>query len=174
MRDWRVRAFLIGGLRQTRLPGSAILDCTLDGEGEGVRRPTREEAMDARSEQIDERERKLEAREQKLLEQLEQQLNAEDPHFATSMSETGTSRFSTSRLVAGAVTAAVGLGVMLWGISQQAIWLGIIGFVLMAVGVYVGTARTKAASRTYCETLIPCASAARAIASPPTASEREP
>jgi Protein of unknown function (DUF3040) len=88
----------------------------------------------------------LSEREQKLLEQLEQQLNAEDPHFATSMSETGASRFSTSRLVAGAVTAAVGLGVMLWGISQQAIWLGIIGFVLMAVGVYVGTARTKAGS----------------------------
>lgn len=88
----------------------------------------------------------LSEREQKLLEQLEQQLNAEDPHFATSMSETGTSRFSTSRLVAGAVTAAVGLGVLLWGVSQQAIWLGIIGFVLMAVGVYVGTARTKAAS----------------------------
>jgi hypothetical protein len=86
----------------------------------------------------------LSEREQKLLEQLEQQLNAEDPHFATSMSETGTSRFSTSRLVAGAVAAAVGLGVMLWGVSQQAVWLGIIGFVLMAVGVYVGTARTKA------------------------------
>ena len=88
----------------------------------------------------------LSEREQKLLEQLEQQLNAEDPHFATSMSETGTSRFSTSRLVAGAVTAAVGLGVLLWGVSQQAIWLGILGFVLMAVGVYVGTARTKAGS----------------------------
>ncbi|MDI3331794.1 MAG: DUF3040 domain-containing protein [Micrococcus sp.] len=88
----------------------------------------------------------LSEREQKLLEQLEQQLNAEDPHFATSMSETGTTRFSTSRLVAGAVTAAVGLGVLLWGVSQQAIWLGIIGFVLMAVGVYVGTARTKAGS----------------------------
>jgi hypothetical protein len=88
----------------------------------------------------------LSEREQKLLEQLEQQLNAEDPHFATSMSETGTSRFSTSRLVAGAVAAAIGLGVLLWGVSQQAIWLGIIGFVLMAVGVYVGTARTKAGS----------------------------
>jgi hypothetical protein len=88
----------------------------------------------------------LSEREQKLLEQLEQQLNAEDPHFATSMSETGTARFSTSRLVAGAVTAAVGLGVLLWGVSQQAIWLGIVGFVLMAVGVYVGTARTKAGS----------------------------
>ena len=86
----------------------------------------------------------LSEREQKLLEQLEQQLNAEDPHFATSMSETGTSRFSTSRLVTGAVTAAVGLGVLLWGVSQQAIWLGIVGFILMAVGVYVGTARTKA------------------------------
>lgn len=89
----------------------------------------------------------LSDREQKLLAQLEQQLNAEDPHFATSMSETGTTRFSTSRLVSGAVTAVIGLGVLLWGVSQQAIWLGIIGFILMAVGVYVGTARTKTGSR---------------------------
>ncbi|QCU77830.1 DUF3040 domain-containing protein [Citricoccus sp. SGAir0253] len=86
----------------------------------------------------------LSDREQKLLEQLEQQLNAEDPQFATSMSEAGTRRFSTSRLVSGAVAAVVGLAVLLWGVSQHAIWLGIIGFVLMAAGVYVGTARTKA------------------------------
>jgi hypothetical protein len=85
----------------------------------------------------------LSEREQKLLEQLEQQLNAEDPSFATSMSETGATRFSTSRLVAGVVTAAVGLGALLWGVSQQFIWLGIIGFVVMAAGVYVATGRSK-------------------------------
>ncbi|NUL44856.1 DUF3040 domain-containing protein [Cellulosimicrobium funkei] len=85
----------------------------------------------------------LSEREQKLLEQLEQQLNAEDPHFATSMSEAGTSRFSTTRLVAGAVTAAVGLGALLWGVSQQFIWLGIIGFIVMAAGVYVATSRSR-------------------------------
>jgi hypothetical protein len=85
----------------------------------------------------------LSEREQKLLEQLEQQLNAEDPSFATSMSETGTTRFSTSRLVAGVVTAAVGLGALLWGVSQQFIWLGIIGFIVMAAGVYVATSRSK-------------------------------
>ncbi|MFB9070817.1 DUF3040 domain-containing protein [Citricoccus parietis] len=88
----------------------------------------------------------LSEREQKLLEQLEQQLNAEDPHFATSMSESGTSRFSTTRLVAGAVTAAVGLGALLWGVSQQFIWLGIIGFIVMAAGVYVATSRSRRAT----------------------------
>lgn len=85
----------------------------------------------------------LSEREQKLLEQLEQQLNAEDPHFATSMSEAGHSRFSTTRLVAGAVTAAVGLGALLWGVSQQFIWLGILGFIIMAAGVYVATSRSS-------------------------------
>lgn len=85
----------------------------------------------------------LSEREQKLLEQLEQQLNAEDPHFATSMSEAGISRYSTRRLVIGAVTAVLGLGALLWGVSQQLIWLGIIGFVIMAAGVYVATSRTK-------------------------------
>lgn len=85
----------------------------------------------------------LSEREQKLLEQLEQQLNAEDPHFATSMSEAGTSRLSTTRLVAGVVTAVVGLGALLWGVSQQFIWLGILGFVIMAAGVYVATSRPR-------------------------------
>ena len=83
----------------------------------------------------------LSEREQKLLEQLEEQLNAEDPHFATNMSESGASGFSTTRLIIGAVTAVVGLGALLGGVSLQLIWLGILGFVIMAAGVYIATTR---------------------------------
>lgn len=85
----------------------------------------------------------LSEREQRLLEQLEQQLNAEDPSFATSMSETGTVRFSTRNLIIGSLSVVVGLGVLLWGVSQQAIWLGLIGLVVLAVGITVATSRPR-------------------------------
>lgn len=85
----------------------------------------------------------LSEREQKLLEQLEQQLSADDPRFASNMSETGRVGFSTRNLIIGAVSAVVGLGVLLWGVSSQAIWLGIIGLVVMAAGIYVATSRPR-------------------------------
>ena len=86
----------------------------------------------------------LSEREQKLLEQLEQQLSADDPRFATSMSETGRAGFSTRHLVFGAVAAVVGLGVLLWGVSAQLIWLGLIGMAVTAAGIYVATTRPRA------------------------------
>lgn len=85
----------------------------------------------------------LSEREQKLLEQLEQQLSADDPRFASSMSETGRAGFSTRNLIIGAVAAVVGLGVLLWGISIQVIWLGLIGVAIMAAGIYVATSRPR-------------------------------
>lgn len=86
----------------------------------------------------------LSEREQKLLEQLEQQLSADDPRFATSMSETGRAGFSTRHLIFGAVAAVVGLGVLLWGVSAQLIWLGLIGMAVTAAGIYVATTRPRA------------------------------
>lgn len=85
----------------------------------------------------------LSEREQKLLEQLEQQLSADDPRFASSMSEVSRVGFSTRNLIIGAVAAAVGLGVLLWGVSAQAIWLGLIGLAVMAAGIYVATSRPR-------------------------------
>ncbi len=85
----------------------------------------------------------LSEREQKLLEQLEQQLSADDPRFASSMSETGRTGLSTRNLIIGAVAAVVGLGVLLWGVSSQLIWLGLIGLAVMAAGIYVATSRSR-------------------------------
>lgn len=85
----------------------------------------------------------LSEREQKLLEQLEQQLSADDPRFASNMSETGRSSFSTRNLIIGAIAAVVGLGVLLWGVSSQLIWLGVIGLAVTAGGIYVATTSPK-------------------------------
>lgn len=83
----------------------------------------------------------LSEREQQLLEQLEQQLSDEDPRFATSMREPDRPSLSTRNIVLGAVLAALGLGVLLWGVSAQLIWLGVIGVVAIAAGIYVASLR---------------------------------
>ena len=88
----------------------------------------------------------LSEREQKLLEQLEQQLSADDPRFASSMSESTGSGFSTRNLIIGAVAGAAGLAILLWGVSSQLIWLGLIGLVVLAAGIYLATSRPRRGS----------------------------
>ena len=89
----------------------------------------------------------LSEHEQKLLDQLEQQLNAEDPHFAQSMhSETTSSTrdrggISVRYLVLGIVIAVVGLVGVLAGVASKQVVVGVVGFVVMGLGVYVATLR---------------------------------
>ncbi|MFW0107958.1 DUF3040 domain-containing protein [Rothia sp. P7181] len=95
----------------------------------------------------------LSEREQQLLAQLEQQLNAEDPKFASSMSSSETSSvvtYSARHLVLGVLIALVGLGVVLAGVSTKLILLGVFGCVITGVGVYVATLKdsSKAAVKT--------------------------
>ncbi|WP_129360964.1 MULTISPECIES: DUF3040 domain-containing protein [Micrococcaceae] len=90
----------------------------------------------------------LSEHEQKLLEQLEQQLNAEDPAFAQSMdSEASSPRtsggISIRHLVLGIVIAVVGLAGVLVGVASKLIIVGVVGFVLMGLGVYIATMRGK-------------------------------
>lgn len=88
----------------------------------------------------------LSEHEQKLLEQLEQQLNAEDPKFARSMDSEGSSSrasggVSVRYLVLGIVVAIVGLAVVLAGVATKLIVLGVVGFLLMGFGVYIATSK---------------------------------
>ncbi len=84
----------------------------------------------------------LSEHEQRLLEQLEQQLNAEDPRFVHSMASSGRS-FSTRRIVLGALIGVAGILVLLVGISFQNIFIGVGGFLIMGASVYFATARSK-------------------------------
>lgn len=84
----------------------------------------------------------LSEHEQKLLEQLEQQLNADDPRFASSMAADEArpvTRFSLRNVVLGILVVLVGLGIIIAGVSTKLILLGVLGFVVAAAGVYFAT-----------------------------------
>ena len=81
----------------------------------------------------------LSEREQRMLKELEEQLQSEDPSFASSMQEAPAGTLNVRNLVLGLLVAVVGIGVLIFGISNQWIWLGVIGFLIMGLGVYFAT-----------------------------------
>ncbi|WP_124039646.1 DUF3040 domain-containing protein [Neoactinobaculum massilliense] len=77
--------------------------------------------------------------ERQMLEELEAQLQDEDPTFARSMkpepAPVSVSRqLSIHHLVLGLLAAVVGIAVLVWGISQNWIWLGVVGVIIMFAG----------------------------------------
>ncbi|WP_026550840.1 DUF3040 domain-containing protein [Arthrobacter sp. Br18] len=85
----------------------------------------------------------LSEHEQRLLDQLEQQLHADDPKFAHSMASNTRGSMSTRRVVIGSLITIAGILVLLAGISQQFILLGVAGFLVMGAGVYFATTKPK-------------------------------
>ncbi|MFT4471502.1 DUF3040 domain-containing protein [Arthrobacter sulfonylureivorans] len=83
----------------------------------------------------------LSEHEQRLLEQLEQQLHAEDPKFASHMESASGRSLSTRHIVVGSLVAIAGILVLLTGILSQIIAVGVLGFVIMGAGVYWATTR---------------------------------
>lgn len=87
----------------------------------------------------------LSDREQEVFAQIESQLISEDPKFASQMQmKTGGAqqRLSTRNIVLGVLTATAGIVILLTGVTIDAIWLGIVGFIIMASGIYLATKRT--------------------------------
>jgi DUF3040 family protein len=72
--------------------------------------------------------------EQKMLDQMEQQLAAEDPKFASQMQGSGLAALQRRRWVVGVVGLLAGLGLVLVGINTT-MWVGAIGFALMVASV---------------------------------------
>jgi hypothetical protein len=84
----------------------------------------------------------LSEHEQHLLEQLEKQLH-EDHKFASSMkSNTSPGGYSTRNIAIGALVGIAGIIVLLVGISSQLTIVGVLGFALMCVGVYVAFSKS--------------------------------
>ena len=77
--------------------------------------------------------------EQRVLEQLERQLNADDPRLATRLADSGRPAVSVRRVVLGAVLAVVGLAVVLAGVSTQLVLVGVLGAALLGAGILVAT-----------------------------------
>ena len=88
----------------------------------------------------------LSEHEQRLLDQLEQQLHAEDPKFAHALSTAPSRAMSTRNIVIGVLIGIAGLLVLLGGVASQLIVLGILGFLVMGAGVYVAVSKPKFAA----------------------------
>lgn len=87
----------------------------------------------------------LSDREQEAFAEIESQLISEDPKFASQMQmgkQGSARRLSTRNIVLGVLTATVGIVVLLTGVTIDAIWLGIVGFIVMGAGIYLATKRT--------------------------------
>src|SRR6478735_9011167 len=84
----------------------------------------------------------LSEHEQKLLEQLEKQLNEDDPKFASSMGSVSGRSWSTRHLVIGVLATLAGVLLLLTGVWTQIILVGVVGFVVMGAGVYYATMRS--------------------------------
>lgn len=81
----------------------------------------------------------LSEREQRMLKQLEEQLQSEDPSFASSMQDSPAGTLNVRNIVLGALIAVLGIIVLLFSIWNQWIPVGVIGFLIMGAGVYYAT-----------------------------------
>lgn len=55
------------------------------------------------------------------------------------MQEAPVGKLNVRNLVLGLLVAVAGIGVLIFGIYNQWIWLGVIGFLVMGAGVYFAT-----------------------------------
>lgn len=95
----------------------------------------------------------LSEHEQRLLDQLEQQLHAEDPKFANALASDPVRSLSTRHIVIGVLVLIVGILVLLGGVAVSqntvaaGIVVGVLGFLIMGTGVYIATSRPKFTSQ---------------------------
>ena len=77
--------------------------------------------------------------ERRVLEQLERQLNDDDPRLATRLADSGRPAVPVRRIVLGAVLAVIGLAVVVTGVSTQLVLVGVLGTALLGAGILVAT-----------------------------------
>ncbi len=85
----------------------------------------------------------LSEHEQRLLDQLEEQLHAEDPKFAHALGSGPARSLSTRHIVIGVLVTIAGIMVLLGGVALKVIVVGILGFLIMGAGVYIAISRPK-------------------------------
>jgi predicted phage tail protein len=84
----------------------------------------------------------LSEQEQKLLDELEKSLTGK--HSARVIGKPKKGEVSAKRVILGSVVAVAGIGVLLAGVMNQLIPLGIVGFALMLGGVYLAASTNTA------------------------------
>lgn len=86
----------------------------------------------------------LSEHEQKVLQAMEQALYAEDPHFATHITNHGLHQ-NKRRIILGALGVLVGLTLVVLAALNSLVWLGATGFALMVAGAAYALAPGKKA-----------------------------
>ena len=81
----------------------------------------------------------LSEREQQMLDEMEQALYAEDPRFATSMKGGRATTEQRRRRIIGGIGAAVGLGLVILGVSTY-MWVGVAGFAVIVASLALALA----------------------------------
>lgn len=81
----------------------------------------------------------LSEREQRMLKELEEQLQTEDPSFASSLQDVPVGKLNIRHLILGVLVAIAGIATLIFGIYQQWVPVGILGFLVMGAGVYFAT-----------------------------------
>lgn len=95
----------------------------------------------------------LSEHEKKQLEQMERELHAEDPTFASRMQRVGRNVAAGRTIAIGVVGALLGLGLVLIGVSTT-MWVGAVGFAVMVASVnHAISVRRRTAPRTRIHTL---------------------
>ena len=82
----------------------------------------------------------LSEREQKLLEELERGLIESDSGFAAKVERVGN---PAGRMIAGALLAIIGLGVLVTGVFTQFAVIGVVGFLVMLGGLVIATSNLQ-------------------------------
>lgn len=82
----------------------------------------------------------LSEREQKLLEELERGLMESDSGFAAKVGRVGN---PAGRMIAGALLAIIGLGVLVTGVFIQFAAVGVVGFLVMLAGLVIATSNLQ-------------------------------
>jgi hypothetical protein len=81
--------------------------------------------------------------EQRMLEQMERALYAEDPKFASAMRGTNRRPGTGRRLLLGGGGVILGLTLLVVGVFQESIPIGVLGFVLMLAGALAAQRRSS-------------------------------
>jgi hypothetical protein len=83
----------------------------------------------------------LSEHEQRLLMQMEQQLLAEDPKFASAMN--GRRSVARRRMALGVVAVIAGLVTLVLAVAQAIVFLGVLGFLVMLAGAIYALSAPK-------------------------------
>lgn len=85
----------------------------------------------------------LSEHEQRLLEEMERNLLKEDASLAQKSKQVGTTGSNAGKLVAGVLTMIAGIGLLIFAVTIQVAFFGVVAFAVMVMGLVVASSNFK-------------------------------